>query len=136
MRFQAVHDQAFGTLLTATDFNTNITSHTYDSFGLLTSIAKPGDTPDYPTSEYRYALAVPVQTGGLVNYVETCLLDQTPLSRSTKPDHYMISREFTDGMGRKLMTKREAEPQGDDLRPAVVVSGVSIFNARQATWAT
>ncbi len=132
--FRALHDQGFGTVLTAIDFNTHVTTHTYDAFARLTAIAKPGDAPDYPTSEYRYGLAVPVGAHGLINYVETRLLDQPPDSRPTRLDHYMISRDFTDGLGRKLMTKREAEPQ-EENRAAVVVSSATIFNSRRTSMA-
>jgi len=130
--YHAAHDQAFGTLLTATDFNTNTTTFTYDAFARLTSIIRPGDTPSYPTSEYRYGLAVPFGDSGLVNYVETRLLDQPPGSRPNQADHYTLSREFTDGLGRKLMTKREAEPRESLGQPNVVVSSAVRFNARQA----
>ena len=128
--FRAAYDEAFGAVLSGTDFNAHTTSYTYDSFARLTAIIKPGDTPEYPTSEYGFALAVPYGAQGVVNYTETRLLDQTPGSRASKLDHYMISREFTDGLGRQLMTKQEAESPGDDLSPAVVANGAVTFNAR------
>ncbi|HKS38751.1 MAG TPA: toxin TcdB middle/N-terminal domain-containing protein, partial [Verrucomicrobiae bacterium] len=133
--FRAIHDEAFGTLITGTDFNTNTISYTYDPFARLTAIIQPGDTTEYPTSEYSYALGVPFGALGVVNYTEMRLLDRPPGSRSSKLDHYMISREFIDGMGRTLMAKKEAEPQGTNPAPSVVVSGATTFNARRtASW--
>ncbi len=128
--FRATYDEDFGTVMTATDFNANRTAYTYDPFARLTAIIKPGDTPQYPTSEYQHVLAVPVGTQGLVNYVETRLLDQAPGSRPQKLDHYLISREFMDGLGRQLMTKQEAASDPATSSPAVVVNGAVTFNAR------
>ncbi len=130
--FRADYDEAFGIVVASTDFNTNKTSYAYDAFARVTAIVKPGDAPEFPTSEYRYALAVPFGAEGLVNYTETRLLDQVPRSRAAKLDHYMISREFTDGMGRELMSKKEAEPYRADSSPAVIVNGAVTFNARRS----
>ncbi len=132
LAFRATYDEAFGTVIASTDFNTNTTRYSFDQFARLTAIVKPGDTPEYPTSEYSYALAVPVGTQGVVNYIETRLLDKVPGAYPHKVDHYMISREFTDGLGRELMTKKEAEPYGAGSSPAVIVNGAVTFNARKS----
>ena len=121
-----------GTLTSSLDFNLNSTSYGYDVFGRLIQVIKPGDTPAYPTAEYDYFLAVPFNATGLVNYVETRQLDKTPGSGGPNPrDYYLISRTFTDGLGRTLMTKQEAEPAPGGSTPRVVVSGATLFNARQ-----
>ena len=135
--FQAAYDAGFGTVTSSTDFNDNRTDYGYDALARLTSIVKPGDSPAYPTVEYDYALAVPFplplgegQGEGLVNYVETRQRDKSEI-RNPKSEMYFISREFVDGLGRKLMTKTEAEPAPGTTAPRVVVSEATQFNARQ-----
>jgi RHS repeat-associated protein len=130
--FQAGYDPALGLITSTLDFNTNQTTYGYDEFGRLSHIVKPGDTVEYPTVEYDYALAVPVTGGGLVNYVESRQLDQSPSPTSgNERDHYFISRLFVDGLGRELLTKAEAEPTPGGSLPRVVVLGARQFNARQ-----
>jgi RHS repeat-associated protein len=130
--FSADYDPGFGTVAASYDFNTNQTTYGYDEFARLISIVKPYDTPAYPTVEYGYALAVPTADGGLVNFVETLQLDKPLGSAGANPrDYYFISRQFVDGLGRKLMTKTEAEPAPGSSTPRVVISGAVQFNARQ-----
>ncbi len=130
--FQGAYDQGFGTITSSTDFNSNVTSYGYDLFARLVRIIKPYDTSDEPTTEYDYALAVPVGTDGLVNFVETRQLDKAPGSAGpNKRDYYLISRSFSDGLGRTLMAKQEAEPAPGSTTPRVVVTGAVLFNARQ-----
>ena len=129
--FEAAYDQGFGTVSSSTDFNTNTTTYGYDTFARLTSIVKPGDTPAYPTVECDYALAVPFSTTGLVNFIETRQLDKTPAAAGAKRDHYLLSRQFVDGLGRKLLTKQEAEPGPGSSAPRVVVTEAVQFNARE-----
>ncbi len=129
--YRAAYDQGFGTVLAASDFNAHTTSYGYDAFARLIRVLKPYDTADFPTTEYDYALAVPYGAGGLVNYVETRQLDKAPGSAGTNPrDYYLISRQFSDGLGRALMTKQEAEPAPGSTVPRVVVSDAVLFNAR------
>ncbi len=135
---RASYDPGLATVLSSTDFNGNSTLYRQDALGRLTTIVQPGDTPAYPTAEFVYALAVPqarvdrsglVRTG-LVNYVETSRLDRLPGTAGSRRDHYFISRQFTDGLGRPLMTRTEAEPAPGGAEPRVVVSGAQLFNAR------
>jgi len=129
--FQAAYDAGFGTLTRSRDFNDNETTYGYEALARLTHIIKPGDTPAHPTVEYGYALAVSTPAG-LVNFIETRQLDRSSGAAGSKRDHYFISRQFVDGLGRKLMTKTEAEPtEGDASSPRVVVSEATLFNARQ-----
>lgn len=129
--FQAAYDQGLGTMSSSTDFNTNSTTYGYDTFARLVSIMKPYDSPAYPTTEYDYFLAMPVGNTGLVNYVETRQLDKLPGTAATKRDHYLIGRQFSDGLGRVLMTKQEAEPAPGTTTPRVTVSSAVLFNERQ-----
>jgi RHS repeat-associated protein len=129
--FQATYDEGLGTVRNSTDFNGNTTHYGHDGFGRLTSLIKPGDTADYPTAEYAYALAIPTATGGLVNFVETRQLDRDPNPNRPKADHYLVARQFADGLGRALMSRSEAEPAAGESAPRVVVTGAVLFNARQ-----
>jgi len=133
LSFQAAYDEAFGTVSSATDCNANTTSYTYDEFGRLINIVRPYDTAAYPTVEYAYVLAVPFGGNGLVNYIETRRLDK-PVGQPPNPDReslYLFSRQFTDGLGRKLMTKTEAEPAPGSSTPRTIISEATVFNARQ-----
>jgi RHS repeat-associated protein len=138
--FQAAYDEGLATATSSTDFNGNGTTYGYDTLGRLFHIVKPGDTTAYPTAEYDYALAIPaeywsadglVRSTGMVSYVETRLLDQAPATAGSKRDHYLITRQFVDGLGRGLMTKSEAEPAPGSTASRVAVNGAVQFNARQ-----
>ena len=129
--FEAGYDKGFGTTTSSVDFNRNQTSYSYDVFARLIQLIKPGDTADYPTAEYTYALAVAVGADGLVNFVESRQLDKTPGSAATRRDHFLTKRAFSDGLGRALMTKQEAESAPGSAAPRVVVNGAVLFNARQ-----
>jgi RHS repeat-associated protein len=129
---QAGYDPGFGTTTRSVDFNQNQTSYNYDVFGRLLQVIKPGDTPDLPTTEYDYFPATPFGANGLINFVETRQLDKAPGSAGPNHrDYYLIGRTFTDGLGRALMTRQEAEPAPGSTAPRVVVTGAVLFNARQ-----
>lgn len=125
----AEYDYGLGTVLAGTDFNGNWTQYTHDPFGRLTSTMRPGDQEGYPSLEYRYALGVP-HGGGVVNYVETRLLDRVPGSEKDAADHYFVSRAYQDGMGRPLMKREEAEPDPVTGAPRVAVTGAVGFDGR------
>jgi RHS repeat-associated protein len=138
--FRAGFDPGFAAVTSATDFNTNVTRFRYDALGRLVRIVRPLDSDDHPTTEYEYVLRAPanyptpgglLQTG-LVNYVETRRLDRKPGTAGAHRDHYLVSRQFSDGLGRILMTRTEAEPGPGKTTPRVVVSGAVLFNPRQA----
>lgn len=136
--FEVAYDVGLATIVRSWDFNLNETAYTYDALGRLTQVVKPGDTPDYPTAEYGYGVAIPVPSRsadglwrtGLVNFVETRMLDRAPGTLGTRRDHYLFKRQFTDGLGRALMTRAEAEPAETNAEPRVVVQGAVLFNAR------
>jgi RHS repeat-associated protein len=132
------YDAGLGTVTRSIDFNDNITTFGHDALGRVSNIIKPGDTAAFPTMEYDYAFGVPITFSlggglmrtGLVNHVETRRLDRAPGSAGARRDHYFISRQFGDGLGRSLMTRTEAEPAEGGLAPRVAVSGAVLFNAR------
>jgi RHS repeat-associated protein len=128
---EADYDLAFGKLIASRDYNNNEVTCAYDAFARLQRVIRPGDTAAYPTTEYDYVLAQPVGSNRVVNYTETRSLDKAPGATGAKREHYLISREFTDGLGRKVMTKREAEPAPNSSQPRVVIQGATLFNARQ-----
>ncbi len=128
--FHATFDEGFGIPTSSVDFNGNGTTFGYDTFARLINIVRPGDTADLPTSEYAYALAVPFGGSELVNYVESRQLDRAQGGGGDKRGHYFVSRHFSDGLGRDLMTKMEAgaETVGGPVR--VTVERAVQFNAR------
>ena len=135
--FQAVYDEGFATAISSRDFNSNQTTYRYDAFARLVNIVRPYDTPAFPTAEYDYMLAQSAGSTGLVNYVETRLLDQAPGSLGAiKRDYYFISRQFVDGLGRILMTKHEAGKDSSNSTPRVVIKGAARFNAREKAFVT
>ena len=130
MTFQAAYDAGFGVVTSSLDFNAHLTSYAYDEFARLSSVTKPGDSPAYPASEYRYGLGVPFNGTGIVNFVETRQLDKPAGSLPQREDHYFFSRQYVDGLGRKLMTREEGAEQPAD-GPRVSVNDAAVYNARQ-----
>jgi RHS repeat-associated protein len=128
---QVEQDAGFGVITASLDFNANRTTYGWDQFGRLVEVVHPGDSAGYPTVEHRYFLAVPAGSSGLVNYVETRQLDKEPGSAGAKRDHYFISRQYTDGLGRTLLRKQEAEPAAGETTPRVLVTEAALFSARQ-----
>jgi RHS repeat-associated protein len=53
-------DKAFGMVLNVTSYNGQTTSVSYDAFGRVTSIVKPGDSVDRPTARYGYGASSPL----------------------------------------------------------------------------
>lgn len=118
------YDPSFGQIIRSTDFNGNPTTYVFDALSRLTSLINPGDTPEFPTAEYRYVLAESFATDRLINYVETRLLDKESSTLGAREDRYYISRKFTDGLGRLVQFKHEGEDG------TVVVKDSIGFNAR------
>jgi YD repeat-containing protein len=134
--FQAEYDEGFGVMISSLDFNSNRTDYVYDPFARLTTVVRPYDSLSLPTTEYDYRLAIPtpywsgnIVSTGLVNYIETRQLDRTP-GGGARQNNYLFSRTFSDGLGRSLMTRMEAEPAPREQAPRVVVTGAVLFNAR------
>ena len=126
----AGYDPGLGVVTSSTDYNGHVTTYAYDPFGRLLRTWRPGDTEDFPTLEYVYAPAVPFGAAGFVNYVETRLLDTNPGTASSHEDHYHRTREFMDGLGRRLMTKQETASNPEDGSPRVSVTYAAAFNGR------
>jgi RHS repeat-associated protein len=125
LEMSADYDLGLGVLRAATDFNGNETRFDFDTFGRVTAITKPGDTPALPTSNFRYRLADPLADGQTVNWVETRQRE------NAGADGTFDSRSYFDGLGRKLMTRTESERVGE-----VVVNEATVFNQRRGAWKT
>ncbi|MCP4643283.1 MAG: hypothetical protein GY851_22740, partial [bacterium] len=119
----AQYDYGLGVVKSSTEFNGHTTTCDYDTFGRLTAINKPLDTP--PSVAYTYVLAHPLTGGGVLNWVETRQRD------GSAGDGFLHARVYYDGLGRALMTRSEGEDPGE-----VVVSDVTDYNARGLPWRT
>ncbi|PZN86541.1 MAG: hypothetical protein DM484_00805, partial [Candidatus Methylumidiphilus alinenensis] len=117
---KADFDPGLGVVNNYTEFNGFTNVYAYDAFGRLTSIRKPGDSGT--TVEYGYALARKLADGKLINWVD---LHQ----RETDGGGTVDSRQFFDGLGRKVMTRAEGEFPGQ-----IVVSDTVQFNAQKTPW--
>lgn len=127
---EAEYNPGLGVVTAAIGFGGQRTEYGYDAFGRLTRTWRPGDDPDYPSLEYVYAPAVEIDGVGVVNYVETRLLDRWPGGAAAWIDHYNRAREYMDGMGRRLMHRREAGDDPDTGAPRVSVAHAATFNGR------
>ncbi|KPA11311.1 RHS repeat-associated core domain protein [Candidatus Magnetomorum sp. HK-1] len=125
LKIQATYDYGSGKMLTSTGFNEDTTIYDHDPLGRLIKIVRPGNTLDNPTIKYTYYLRQSFGDTGLVNFVETSLLDESPESQV-----FFTSRIFFDGMGRALMSKDEAGSSGYAVKNAIC------FNARKQKNAT
>ncbi|MBL9167173.1 MAG: VCBS repeat-containing protein [Verrucomicrobiales bacterium] len=131
----AEYDLGLGTLLASTDFNGHRSEFRFDPLGRLQALIRPGDSDSFPGLEYEYRLAVPLSGGGVVSYVETRELDRSPGEvPGDRVAHYRVSRQYTDGLGRSLMTRSEAESEPGSPGSRVVVTGARRFNARQQSF--
>lgn len=126
---EAEYDYGLGTVLASVDFNGLRTHYSHDSFARLISTMRPGDQEGFPSLEYRYIQSIS-HGDGVINYVESRVLDSFPGSKEEKDDHYFIYREYMDGMGRLLMKREEAEPDPDTGAPRVAVTEAKAFHGR------
>lgn len=122
---QANYDVGLGVMTSATDFNTNTTLFSFDTFGRISSITKPYDSTNLPTALFSYELQVPFSAGEIINYI------QSDLREVAGQLGIFSSRSFFDGMGRKVMTRTQSETNG-----VVVVNDATLFNQRRVAWRT
>ena len=119
---EAEYDLGLGVVSASRDPNGHQTSYGHDTFGRQVSIVKPGDPVAAPTTEFDYVLAVPLPGDALINYVET-------RQRESAGGGTIDSRTYSDGLGRKIMTRSEGEDPGQ-----IVVTDTVQFNARRGVW--
>lgn len=90
------YDPATGNLLTATDFNNQISSNVYDALGQLIEVYKPGGQANYASIKYSYSWTqAPVLVKQMSRIEQWASPPQWPLS------HYT----YYDGFGRVIETK-------------------------------
>lgn len=117
----AQYDARWGLVTQSTDYNGNVVSFQYDSFGRLVAVIAPGDSPEKPTKQYDYRAGDVIRgwqydygaagnltltmgaPGSTINRVRTLL-------RETFNSPGVIeSFAYTDGLGRTLTTWQEHE---------------------------
>ena len=109
-------DRRFGNLLAVTEYNGQVVRFLYDALGRLTSVLKPGDLPDHPSTLYTYQAGAPLSRVVTESRVWS---GQSELERT---------EVVFDGLGRKraALTRDENERW--------VLAGVSLLDARGQAW--
>ena len=118
----AAYDLGLGVMTNSFDFNGNASAFTFDTFGRIAAITKPGDTAAFLTELYAYQLGISVATNRTLNFIEA-------KKRETVGGGTVDSRLFFDGLGRKVMVRAEGETPEQ-----TVVSDTVIYNNRRAVW--
>ncbi|MGC4070806.1 MAG: toxin TcdB middle/N-terminal domain-containing protein [Polyangiaceae bacterium] len=113
LTWTADHDPLLGVMTTFTEPNGHVTRLTYDAMGRITSIVKPGDSPELPTLSFQYEMAKPLST------VRTQVRE-----RSGEPGT-LDKVVLVDGLGRERATFSEGSQAGK-----WILSGYSRFDAR------
>lgn len=112
----ATYNMGLGQVAAAANFNGHVTHFSYDAFGRLQKIAKPGDTLAHPTQQFTYNLSSP----------RSSILTES--REQSGEDALLRTITYVDGLGRTLQTRRAAE----DGR--FIVDNAVIFNARQSAY--
>ncbi|MCB0124793.1 MAG: VCBS repeat-containing protein, partial [Caldilineaceae bacterium] len=112
LTFSASYDPGFGTVLSATDFNGQLHTFEYDTFGRISKIVQPGDTLEKPTEQFTYHFNSP-RSWIKVEHREI-----------SGQDGVFTTLTYYDGLGRKLQMRSE----GEDGK--VVVSDAVAFDLR------
>ena len=107
-----VTDPAFGTVLSITPYDGQISSFTFDAFGRVLTIAKPGDTDEEPTLRFGYNASAPLSNVTAQRRIWAGRGDVEALT------------SYFDGEGRKRVVLEAVEGG------KTVVSGVSLLDAR------
>jgi RHS repeat-associated protein len=94
-----------GTVIESLDFNGNPTTYGYDVFGRLTSVVRPGDSAEQPTTVHRYAAANPRPLPGTRPRPGA---DSLPAST---PIHFDY-----DAAGSLTLTQGDAVPRASSVR--------------------
>jgi RHS repeat-associated protein len=130
LTIEADYNPGLGVVTASRDFSGNETRHEYDSLARPTRVFRPGDDTNYPSMEYRYRVGVQAG-GGVINAVETRMLDRAPNTPGlSQDDHYRITTAYINGLGETVLEKEEAESSPEDNEPRVVVKGAVAFNGR------
>ncbi|MET9736101.1 SpvB/TcaC N-terminal domain-containing protein [Streptomyces sp. NPDC006458] len=115
----ALYDLRFGQPTQTTDINGQRIETTYDRIGRVVSVTGPHDHgAGRPTIAFAYHPEAPVP------YAVTRHLDRA--ADGTVKDDTIDTVAFTDGLGRLVQTKKDAEVAGQDV---MIVSGRTVFDA-------
>ena len=96
---QVGYNYLMGTLTSSTDANGNITQASYDTFGRLTKVVRPGDSFSSPTTEAIY---------NDWNQPTSYTVLKRPYANT--PNNYLPTTGFYDGLGRQIQTKTQGQP--------------------------
>ncbi|HEY6725434.1 MAG TPA: RHS repeat-associated core domain-containing protein, partial [Polyangiaceae bacterium] len=113
---EVVTDRRFGNLLSAKEYNGEVTRFEYDALGRLTAIFKPGDQEGKPTVSYEYRHGNPLSR----------VVTKARFGSGT--NDFEETQVLTDGLGRK----RGALTRADEER--WVLAGVELFDKRGEAW--
>ena len=94
----AGYDYRMGTLTSVTDANSQTTTASYDAFGRMITLIRPGDTTTLPTVQAFY-----LDNETPFRYV-IAQLESATAGGLRQTQHYY------DGMGRQIQTKQESSP--------------------------
>ncbi len=140
---EADYDYGFGVVTRSTDYNGNVTTYHYDSFGRLVKTVRPGDSLDRPTRVYEYQPCDPIRGRAFVydaaGNLDLVAVSLGSTSRITTRQREVSGQEgefvtaaYSDGDNRSLATIEEGESAG-----VWVVKQASSFNLRgqlQSRW--
>ena len=119
LQVQAAYNIGLAVLTSSLDFNGSQTVYKYDTFGRPTSFVLPGDSLQFPTRTFSYAMADP-QNNLLYAYGAdgTLTLDSSQIKVSSVTSRSrevsgesgtLDSVQYVDGLGRKLARVTEGE---------------------------
>ncbi len=108
------YDVKTGQILTKTDPNRYATTYNYDIFGRLVNAIGPNDTQELPGVIYEYDLS----------QVPNKITKKT--REKSGEEVLLISYTFTDGFGRTVQTKTDAEDISNQI-----VSGMAIYDSQE-----
>jgi len=120
LEITAAYNLGLGTVVESHDFNSHQSLYTYDTFGRLTAVIAPGDSPALPTSSFSYRMADPQNRlrysydadGNLSLDSNSDILASSATSRVREVSGQAVTLDtigYVDGLGRKLATVSEGE---------------------------
>ncbi len=131
----ATYDVGFAVMTSSTDFNSNNTAYTYDGFGRLVRIIKPGDTFAEPTMQYEYQMGDPI-TSTLYSYDASgaltvsggggALISSRIVTRQKNQAGAYTTATYVDGFSRNVA----AAGNGDTV-DSWIVSKLTRYSKRQ-----
>jgi len=109
---RASFNAAIGALVSFTSYNGSVTTYGYDALARITTVVKPGDTPEKPTHRYGYELAAPISRVTIESRKFSGL------------DDVELSINAFDGMSRRRATFLR------DHNDRWTVAGINLWDAR------